>query len=133
MIGRLARGDDDRAVQPERQRKSVGAETTFAQDLPDGPPLRRELARTVDRVARHLEHADLHAGTVGLKLRYADFRTVSRQVSWRAATRDGAQLLAAANHLLDRVAGPGDRFRLIGVHCTRLEAAGQRQLALWDG
>jgi DNA polymerase-4 len=132
VISRLARGDDDRQVQPERKRKSVGAETTFAHDLPDGPVLRAELTRMVDRVARHLEDSDLRAGTVGLKLRYADFRTITRQASWPAGTQDRDQVLAAAERLLDGVARPGDHFRLIGVHCSRLEPAGQGQLTLWS-
>lgn len=131
-IQQLARGEDRREVQPERKRKSVGAETTFAEDLPDGPELRDELARMVERVARHLVDNDLQAGTVGLKLRYADFRTITRQASWSHGTADEAEIKSAAERLLDGVVRPRDRFRLIGVHCSRLEPAGQGQLALFS-
>ncbi len=127
----LARGEDHQEVQPERKRKSVGAETTFAQDLPDGTELREELARLVERVALHLEEHGLQAGTVGLKLRYFDFRTITRQASWPHGTSDASQIRAAAQRLLDGVARPSDRFRLVGVHCSRLEPAGQGQLALF--
>lgn len=129
LIGRMAAGDDPRQVQPAQRRKSVGAETTFSRDLPDGPELRAALELLAARTVEHLDGAGLRAGTVGLKLRYSDFRTITRQES--AGPYQGAEVFAAAGRLLDAVARPGDRFRLIGVQCSRLEAEGQTQLALW--
>ena len=85
----------------------------------------------VERVARHLRDHELQAGTVGLKLRYADFRTITRQASWPRGTADEAEIKSAVERLLNGVSRSSDRFRLIGVHCSRLEPAGQGQLALF--
>ena len=75
----------------------------------------------------------LRARTVVLKLRYSDFRTVTRQNS-RPQPVDGAEeVRMRAEALLDATAGPEDRFRLLGIHCTNLTTGGEDggQLALW--
>ncbi len=134
MLIDMARGIDERPVEPVRERKSVGAETTFARDLPDGAELRGELARLTTEVAKRLVEKDVRARTVVLKLRYASFRTVTRRHTRAEATAAAAELLADASSLLDGVVGPNDRFRLIGVQCGQLvggDGAASPQLAFW--
>ena len=132
----MARGIDNRDVETHHERKSVGAENTFPRDLPDGPELREELRRMASGVADRLQRKGTRARTVVLKLRYSDFRTITRQRSLAAATDDADEMLAQANALLDAVLGDGDRFRLLGIHATNLvgeereEEAGP-QLPLW--
>jgi DNA polymerase-4 len=116
----MARGIDERAVEIERERKSVGAETTFAQDLPDGPELRAKLHDIAGEVARRLGTSHVKAQTVALKLRYADFHTVTRQSSLKTATDDAPDIEAIGRALLDAVIVEGDRFRLLGIQCSRL-------------
>jgi DNA polymerase-4 len=128
----MARGIDDRAVDTSYERKSVGAETTFARDLADGPELRDELHRICEEVARRLGSARARACTVAIKLRYANFRTISRQTSVKTSVAQGDVIEALATQLLDAVAQPEDRFRLLGVSCSRLVDAERLPATLWD-
>jgi len=129
---RIASGDDDRPVETEQERKSVGAETTFPRDLPDGAELRRVLAGVAEDVARRLREQSATARTVVLKLRYSDFRTITRQTSLAEGVDSAEQLTAAAEALLDKAAQPGDRFRLLGIQGTSLQPQGRGQLGLWE-
>ncbi len=129
----LARGIDDAPVVTQHERKSVGAETTFAQDLADGPELRAALQRLAGNVSRALRRAGVGGQTVAIKLRYADFRTITRQSSLRAPVDDAADIAAVASRLLDAEVQPGDRFRLLGIQCSKLAGAGEAlQGVLWD-
>lgn len=134
FLHEMARGHDSRAVEVEHERKSVGAETTFARDLPDGPELREELDRIAAHVSRRLVKSGSRARTVVLKLRYANFKTITRQSSREEPTDDPELIRSAAHALLDKAAKDEDRFRLLGVHCTNLSESGGRvtdQLRLW--
>ncbi len=128
----MARGQDDRPLETEHERKSVGAETTFPRDLPDGPELRAELRRVALDAARRLSKSGGSCRTVVLKLRYANFHTITRQNSAPEATADADEIVARAEALLDAAAQDGDMFRLIGVHCTNLaEPLPGGQMGLW--
>jgi DNA polymerase-4 len=116
----MARGIDDRAVETSHERKSVGAETTFAHDLPDGPELRAALTEIVEQVAQRLQHARVRARTVAIKLRYSNFKTITRQSSLAIPVDDVASIASVAGALLDRQVQPGDHFRLLGVQCSNL-------------
>jgi DNA polymerase-4 len=129
----VALGIDDRPVETSYERKSVGAETTFARDLPDGPELREELRRIAEEVAHRLGGVNARAHTVALKLRYANFRTITRQASVKAPVGSVPQLIIIAEQLLDAVAQEGDRFRLLGISCSRLVDATTAPATLWDG
>jgi DNA polymerase-4 len=135
FLQQMARGDDDRAVETKHERKSVGAETTFARDLPDGPELRHELDRMAAHVARRLAKSGSHGRTVVLKLRYANFTTITRQSSRDEPTNDIEAIKAAAHALLDKTAKREDTFRLLGIHCTNLVGGDDSeagQMRLWQ-
>ena len=127
----MARGIDDSPVTTDHQRKSVGAENTFPRDLSDGPELRAELQRIAESVARRLEKSGFGARTIVLKLRYANFRTITRQSSRPLPTGEVGEISTAAHALLDSTAKPGDHFRLIGIHATNLVKGEPDQLGLW--
>ncbi len=132
---RIANGLDDRPVETEHERKSVGAENTFPRDLSDGPELRQFLGRVAQDVARRLRDKGVKARTVVLKLRYSDFRTITRQAGLSEGADSAEQLAAAARALLDKTVRPDDRFRLLGIHGTNLQArdsATGGQLRLWQ-
>ena len=74
----IARGEDERAVNPDRPRKSAGSETTFADDLTDPARIEAELTKLADDVWRWIERTGGRGRTVTVKARYADFRTVTR-------------------------------------------------------
>ncbi len=132
-LWQMASGRDSRPVTVNHDRKSVGAETTFPRDLPDGPELRAQLLRLAAEVSARLRQKRLVARTTSLKLRYAGFRTISRQASRDEPTDDESEIATTAASLLDAVTEPGDEYRLIGIQCTNLSLARQRQgqLALW--
>jgi DNA polymerase-4 len=131
MLLEMARGIDDRSVETERERKSVGSETTFPRDLEDGAELRAELRRVALDAARRLAASEAEARTVVLKLRYADFRTISRQNSAAVATADAEEITGRAEELLNAVVEEGAKFRLVGVHCTNLVEPEGGQLSLF--
>jgi DNA polymerase-4 len=126
----LAFGRDDRRVEPSSQAKSIGAETTFGVDCGDLERLRRTLRRHAERVARQLREEGLAAARVTLKLRYADFRTLTRSHTGDP-TRDGLELYRRALALLEREA-PGEPVRLIGLSASGLGPGERGQLSLLD-
>jgi DNA polymerase-4 len=127
----MARGIDGRGIETERERKSVGAETTFARDLPDGPELRAALNRIAAEVADRLDRAHVKAQTVALKLRYANFHTITRQASVKSPVSEVGEIQRIAAGLLDAVTESGDQFRLLGIQGSRLVEHAP-QSALWD-
>ena len=128
-MAKQARGMDERPVIPEHERKSVSQERTFARDLRDAEALRRQLWRLSQGVARWLRRAELAAGTVAIKLRYADFTTLTRQMRLAVSTDDERMIYRAAVLLLNRAWQHGQPVRLLGVAGRHLSPpAGQLPL-----
>jgi DNA polymerase-4 len=119
----FAHGRDNREIVTEWERKSVSAETTFPRDLPDGPALRDELANIAAGVAERLRRSGSRSRTIAIKLRYTNFRTITRQMSRPEPTDDPDDILAAATALLEKTVAEGDTFRLLGIHCSKLSDA----------
>ena len=129
----LAKNDDPRAVIPEREAKSIGAEETFARDLHGPDSCDREIVRIVDRAGTRLRRAGLVARTITLKIRYENFETRTRSRTMPDATNVSTAILATARDLLgglDTARG----VRLLGVSMSHLEpaSAAQGTLALDD-
>ena len=130
LLHELAYGRDDRPVEPFATPKSMGAEETFAEDTRDLQELRRTLLAQAERVARELR-ADGYAGrTVTLKLRFADFQTITRSLTGEA-TQDGLEIFRRAFALLERVTRVKP-VRLIGVSLSGLIRGGSAQLSLFS-
>lgn len=128
-MARHARGVDDRPTVTEHARKSISQETTFVRDVTDAALLRATLQAQAAEVASGLQRQHLLAATVKLKIRWADFTTLTRQVTLPQPSDDAAQLYAAAHALLTRT-WQGQAVRLIGVGVHGLSEA--RQLGLWE-
>jgi len=126
----LARGEDDRVVQPDRDAKSIGRERTFEQDLVGADRLDRELVRLADEVAGRLRRAGSTGRTVTLKLRDDSFGTTTRSTTVPGGLDRAASLLAVARQLVAAAPVP-DRVRLVGLSVGRL-SSGSRQLSLDD-
>ncbi len=130
----LARGIDERPVQPERVRKSVGAETTFRQDHVARAALMAALEPLAQEVAGRLEAKRLQGRTLTLKVKYADFELITRRRTVGTPLRDAGPMLALLDHLLDSTDAPPRPVRLLGVSVSSLEArsaADTPQLALF--
>jgi DNA polymerase-4 len=127
-LSRLARGIDDRKVDPERETKSVSAETTFDRDIGDFRPLEQHLWHLCEKVSSRLKAQGLAGSTVTLKLKSADFKIRTRARSLAAPTQLAARIFAAGRDLLKAEIG-ATRFRLIGIGVSHLDDGGGDDLA----
>jgi len=118
-LARLARGIDAREVSPERETKSVSAETTFETDIAAFRTLERRLWGLSEKVSARLKAKEIAGATITLKLKTADFRLRTRARSLAAPTQLAAKIFAAGRELLAREA-QGTRFRLIGIGVSAL-------------
>ena len=119
-LARLARGIDARHVEPERETKSISAETTFEIDIAAFRPLERRLWTLSEKVSARLKASELAGATVTLKLKSADFRIRTRAQSLPAPTQLAARIFAAGRDLLARETD-GTKYRLIGIGVSSLE------------
>jgi DNA polymerase-4 len=125
-----ARGINNSPVTPEHETKSLSREETFSQDIRDAVVLRRELLRLSDAVASRLRRYNFMARTVGLKLRYPDFTTITRQETLAEPTDAGPVIYGQALSLFE-AAWDRRPVRLLGVAATGLTQDG-RQLRLFE-
>jgi DNA polymerase-4 len=112
---RLSHGDDPRDVTPDRPWKSISAEDTYARDLEDVKEMRAEIERLARRVAGSLQRKGLLARTVTIKVRYANFTTVTRSHTEEPATQDAARIVERALALLERTEAATRPVRLLGA------------------
>lgn len=121
-IWHLARGLDDRRVEPDSEAKSISSETTFDTDIADPEILSGELWPLCEKVAARLKSARLAGQVVHIKLKTAGFRLVTRQARLPAPTQLAETLYRAGLALLQREA-TGDWYRLIGIGVDSLRDA----------
>jgi len=129
----LAQGIDDRRVVPDREAKSISHETTFTEDIADVELLRAWLVELVEQVARRLRRHGLKGRTVELKVRYADFKTISRSLTLAEPSHTTQELLAAGVELLTQRLPPRSLpVRLLGFGVTKFDESGETQPLLFD-
>lgn len=116
----IARGIDDRQVKPDRERKSVGAEDTFAIDIADLAAAKRELAPLVAKVWRYCESHAISAKTVTVKIRFSDFQIITRSRTVPTAFPDDNAILTEATTLLEGAYPFRKSVRLLGVTLSSL-------------
>ena len=121
-LWRLARGIDTRTVNPERDTKSISAETTFDRDTSEFRVLEQTLWELTEQVSRRLKANVLAGSTVTLKLKSTDFKIRTRSRSLGSPTQLAARIFAAGRDLLTHEVGT-TRFRLIGIGLSHLEDA----------
>jgi DNA polymerase-4 len=122
-LQRLSRGDDPRRVTPDRPWKSISSEDTYPEDLVELKEMRAEIDRLARRVAAQVAKKGLHARTVTIKVRYADFTTVTRSHTEEPATQEAARIAERALMLLERTDAGKRSVRLLGVGVHGLGAA----------
>ena len=129
----LAHGIDDRQVVPDREAKSISNETTFAEDIVDMEVLRAWLVDLVEQVARRLRQHDIKGRTVELKVRFADFKTISRSLTLAEPTNITQELLDAGIELLTtRLPSRHLPVRLLGFGVHKFKNSGASQQLLFD-
>ncbi len=130
----LAHGRDDREVVPESDPKSIGNETTYAEDISDSRVLRKTLLALAEEVGSRLRADGFRGRTVTLKFRYEDFTTHTRSHTLNEVTDIDAEIFETACVLLeDFLPLSGRKVRLLGVSVSNLEdASAPAQLSLFQ-
>ena len=129
----ICRAIDPRPVRADRVRKSVGAENTFPRDLTSLDDMRAELSPLVDKVWRYCESTGVRARTVTLKVKFADFRIITRSRSSVAPIADLSTLASISIELLAAQYPVPKGVRLLGVSLSSLSADAEnddQQMAL---
>lgn len=122
-----ALGRDDSPVVTEWKSKSISQENTFERDTRDEPYLEKEIEKMSEGVARDLVKSEYVARTIVLKLRYGDFTTMTRQITFSAPTNDAKQIRECALLLLHKHWDKRRAVRLIGVGTHNLSEASSAQ------
>lgn len=112
---KIVRGIDDRQVQPHRETKSVGAEDTFPADLTTLEEMNEELEKIASNVYDRLLRYELRARTITLKIKYSDFKQVTRSKSLEQATNDLQVITVIAKELLQSSDPGNTKIRLLGI------------------
>lgn len=135
-----AHGIDDTPVEPYSERKSISSEQTFAEDTIDIVGLRATLARMTERLAFSLRETEKLTACITVKIRYADFNTVTKQARI-AYTASDRELVQKAQDLFEQLYDRRQRLRLIGLRFSHLISGGyqinlfedtQKQLRLYE-
>ncbi len=111
----IARGIDDRQVQPDRPRKSIGSEDTFMTDIFDLQAAHTEIVPLVEKVWRQCEGKGLRGKTITLKVKYADFQTITRSRTTAVPVTAAGEMEEIALALLDGLFPTEKGIRLLGV------------------
>jgi DNA polymerase-4 len=111
----IARAEDDRAVAPDRPRKSSGSETTFSSDLTEPKAIEAEVGIMADEVWDWCTKTGMYGRTVAVKVKYADFRQITRSRTVTAPIRSRESLRNISVDLVRTVLPPQVGVRLVGV------------------
>lgn len=121
MMHEVANGIDNRPVEPVRESKSVGRETTFPQDISEQYLLETILFTLIDDVCHTLRSSNLKGKTVSIKIRYPDFHSITRAVTLEQYTSSFEPVFAAVQQLMQHNYKDGTAVRLIGVSVSNLK------------
>ncbi len=139
LLYQHVRAEDDRPVEPVRERKSIGKEITLERDLADRGQMEAILANLSEQVERRLTDLELIARTLSLKVRWSDFQLITRSVSRVQGFRSAREMLPVLRTLLSQLGSEQRAVRLLGVSVSNLLPARSEQqgglttaLTLWD-
>lgn len=126
----LSWGRDPRRVTPHEPEKSVGAEETFGVDIDNPDTINGELLRLSEKVAGRMRHAGLRGRTVSIKVKFADFTTITRSKTLGEPTDVAQEIYAVARALYAALNLDRARIRLVGVRMEGLHTDAPMQLRL---
>jgi len=122
---KIVRGLDERPVQPHRLTKSLGAEDTFEQDLETREELFTELEQIAEKVTERLEKSKLKGKTLTLKVKFGDFKQITRNQSFSTPFSDYHSIINAAKDLLIKAEITDRKVRLLGISLSNFGNAVQ--------
>jgi len=117
---RIARGVDNRAVKPNRIRKSIGKERTFSEDVSDLDWIYRFLAQLAEKIAESMGSLNASGKTITLKVRYKNFETVTRSITLHHFTNSSNEIAEVAQKLLIDTEAGSREVRLLGISVSAL-------------
>jgi DNA polymerase IV len=123
----IVRGIDDRPVRPERERKSIGSETTLQQDTVDLSQIDDILSNLADKIEKVLEEKKCGASTLTLKVRYHDFITITRSLTLSAPIYTAERILANINRLKSSTDLGQRKARLLGISLSKLTCISKKK------
>lgn len=129
-LSKRAKGIDHRPILTKRVAKSISNERTFSQDKGNKAEILHELSTLSDKVARRLRKKSLRGRTVQIKVRWANFDTLTRQITLTKGVNDYETISTQAEALFEEVWKSGRAIRLVGVGVSNLDR-GAHQLNLW--
>jgi DNA polymerase-4 len=118
---KIARAEDDRTVEPNRIRKSIGAETSFAQDLGDRAIMLQEIETIAQTVKQRLESHQTGGRTLTLKVKFANYQQITRSKTVTAPIRELDPILAVAKELFEVIDLQSRSIRLLGISLSNLD------------
>jgi len=127
-----SRGIDDREVETARETKSVGNEETFERDLLDTSEIKKEILALCNQVAARLRKYGLQGKTVTLKVKYHDFKQITRSLTLHQATDDQKILYETACGLLEKTKAGSNPIRLLGISVSHFDETPAAQLGLFE-
>ncbi len=117
---KIARGIDDRPVNPNRIRKSIGAETSFDPDLEEREVIEQKLEAIAQEVHQRMEHNETKGRTLTLKVKFADYRQITRSRTMLEYVSNESQILGIAKELLRGIEVEALKVRLLGITLSNL-------------
>ncbi|HZY82762.1 MAG TPA: DNA polymerase IV [Cyclobacteriaceae bacterium] len=123
---KIVRGIDNREVIPDRETKSVGAEDTFPFDLNEIKDMYRELDKLAEVVHNRITNYNLKGRTITVKIKYSDFKIITRSSSFPEAVGDLETIVNTAHELLKQTEPEGSNIRLLGVSVSNFPGVVER-------
>jgi len=124
---KVVRGNDDRAVKPQRIRKSISVERTFEDDLVVMKDVEEKIRMVNDKLAGALDRTKIKGKTVNLKIKYNDFTTITRSKSVKSYTNDRMTIASVCWELFEQLNWEGKGIRLIGLGLSNLDTEQSEQ------
>jgi len=117
----IAHGMDDRPVEPNRIRKSIGKETTLTEDIDDTDQMLEILENIADRLENSLNKRDAKGRTITLKIKYFDFQSITRSVSVDEPADSAAVIMRYVKPLLSKTEAGEKKVRLVGISVSNFD------------
>jgi len=127
---KIARGLDDRIVEPDRERKSISTEQTFDHDLSDKDEIRIYLKQIADELISRMDKNRVYGRTLTMKVKFSDFHQITRSRSLKKSIRKKSVLLKLMNDILLDLDFQGQSIRLLGLGVSNLDRPGSAGIQL---
>ena len=118
---KIARAQDDRVVEPNRIRKSIGAETSFAQDLSDRISMLLELEQIAQVLKQRIDRHQASGRTLTLKVKFSDYQQITRSKTLLTPTKEFQAIATIAKTLFEGIELQNRNIRLLGISLSNLD------------